>query len=86
MGEEDATCVEIPAESMPDKKNKKEWRRIFKKKSKVPKTLQQNACSPEDPVHTITTMGHSSEHTQSDIDSPQQKKTSITIALNHYER
>ncbi len=73
---EETTCVEIPAESMPDKKKKKKWRRVFKKKSKVPKTPQQNACSPEDPVHTITTMCHSSEHTQSDIDSVQQKKTS----------
>ncbi len=61
---------------MPDKKKKKKWRRVFKKKSNVPKTPQQNACTPEDPVHTITTMGHSSEHTLSDIDSPQQKKTS----------
>ncbi len=73
---EETTCVEIPAESMPDKKKKKNWRGVFKKKSKVPKTPQQNACSPEDPVHTITTMGHSSEHTQSVIDSPQQKNTS----------
>ncbi len=54
---EETTCVEIPAESMPDKKEKKKWRRVFKKKSKVTKTPQQNSCSPEDPVHTITTNG-----------------------------
>ncbi len=71
---EETTLAEIHAELMTDKKKKKKWRRVFKKKAKkVQKMPQENTNTQED---NITTIGHSSEQTQPDIDSPQQKKTS----------
>ncbi len=73
---EETTPVEIVAQSVPDKKKKTNWRRIFKKKAKVQKTQQQNIHSQEVHFDTISAMGHSSENTQPDIGSPQQKKTS----------
>ncbi len=73
---EESTPVEVLGESMPDKKKNKKWRRVFKKKAKVQKIPQQNAFSQEDSYDSITTKGHSTQHTQPDIDSPELKKTS----------